>query len=162
MRRLLFTTFVVAVIAANLAAVRALPTLLRDGEQIHLLLFGLLPLLDAQLIGMYVATSRFLPGPRPRVHSPRGWFAPAFAAASSLLLFASLVCCMAAPARLIAYLTSAGKGINLWLQAAGMTSAEISDPVFRLLMSPLILWVMISGPPLLIATICGLIFRRFS
>lgn len=95
---------VVGLVAANCAAIRAVMPGKGGWDGFNVIVVGLLPLLDAQIIGLYLVASRYAISLRRRTRQERIGVAPAFIAANAPAFLATLTACVFAPAGVMPYL----------------------------------------------------------
>jgi hypothetical protein len=121
----------------------------------------LLPLVDAQIVGLYVIARRYRFALRRR--SGTGYSASIFAfsvfnAASLILLIA--VCLISADdfgRNLGFFLYPIGEGFR----SLGYTQQDFEAPHFQYLVTPLIIGATISGPPLALGLILARLANRY-
>lgn len=139
----------VAVLAANFALGRYL--LAQEDDIQRMCLAGLLPLIDAQLVGLYLLLARHRVALRRRRGSPL----PAFVVVATLGLGVMLALCLAAPGLVV-------DGIELtWAQIDTVFDIDsISDDQSALVLAGS-LCLVISGPAVLAALLVGGVMARY-
>ena len=152
---------VVALAAANCAVVRAVFPEGRVFDGFGIVVIGLLPLLDAQIIGLYLLASRYRISLRRRAPLEHGGAAPAFAAANALALVAVVTACAAAPAGVMPYLEYVLAPVDACLRSVGLEKVLYDSPWFRSFAIPTLVGAALSGPPLLLAFMLSWIWRRY-
>jgi hypothetical protein len=152
---------VIAFIAGNFAAVRALnPGPVATGI-LPLLLTGLLPLVDAQIIGLYVIARRYRFALRRRTGTGYGVGVLAFSVLNAASLIVLIAACVAAPASLERYLVTLLEPIGQWFRSLGYTPEDFEAPQFRFIVGPLFLGAAISGPPMVLGLLLGRWANRY-
>ncbi len=139
----------VALLAASLALGRYLLT--REDNLTLMALTGLLPLLDAQLVAVYLV----LWGNWVAIHRLAGRFVPVFAFVSSLALMAAFLVCLLAPKLF--------KGLIEWSWSElddYLPLDAISDGWANLVMAAS-LCAVVSLPPLLLSLVVAAVMSRF-
>ena len=145
----------VGLVAGNCAAIRAVMPSNGGWDGFDIIIVGLLPLLDAQIIGMYLAASRYGISLRRRTRQERVGFAPAFAAANALAFVAAITACVMAPAGVIPYLEFVLGPAEMGFRSMGFQNGDFDNPFFRFFGIPLLVGTALSGPPLLLALLVG-------
>ena len=146
---------VVALAAANCAALRV--AYLDDSG---VFLIGLLPLLDAQIIGLYyLMASRYRISLRRRRREQFG-FAPFFVAVNALAFLVSITFCVLAPTVMTAYLGYVLASLEPFL-ALGVQPALYVSLLFREVVGLLLVGALMSGPPLVLGSIFSWVSSRY-
>jgi hypothetical protein len=153
---------VVALAAANCAVIRAVFPGGRVWDGFGIVVVGLLPLLDAQVIGLYLLASRYRIALRRRAPQEHGGAAPAFAAANALALVAVATACAAAPAGVMPYLENVLAPVDACLRSVGLEKVLYDSPFFRSFAIPALVGAALSGPPLLLPLMLSWIWRRYT
>ena len=153
---------VIALVAVNCAAIRAVLPSNGAWDGFGIVVVGLLPLLDAQIIGLYVFASRYRITLRRRRPRKRVGVTPAFAATNAVALAAMLTVCVTAPDGVLAYLELALSPVDLLFRSMGFEKALYDSPFFRSFAIPLFVGAAVSGPPLLLAVMAGLVASRYT
>jgi len=87
-------------------------------------LIGLLPLVNAEIIALYVIVSRHRISLRARTRQEQVGVAPAFAAANALALLGSIAICVTAQAGVMRYLESVLWPVEMLLRSMGFQQAD--------------------------------------
>jgi hypothetical protein len=135
---------VVALVAANLAALRALEP---PSSAPGLFLVGLLPLIDAQLIGVYCLVSRQRISPRNGASQDVITAAATFAAVNLLVLCIAIAICAIAQGAVMAYL----RRIDMQVSSTQTWSLIAKQPLGQVVALSLVLGTVISAPPLILS-----------
>jgi len=151
---------VVAFVAAHLVLLRFLISTLQGGFHLTLLV-GLLPLAEAQLIGLYLTAKRYRLTLKRRNDSSRGINVIAFSAFNAIALILLGVAGFAAPQEVGRQSRVLFDPVSNWFRWLGYTHEDFAAPYFRLFVSPLILGAMMSGPPLLLSLTFGWLVGRY-
>jgi hypothetical protein len=147
---------VVALAAANCAALRV--AYLDDSG---VFLIGLLPLLNAQIIGLYyMIASGYRISLRRRRRREQVGFSPIFVAVNALALLVSITVCVLAPAVMIAYLGYVLGSLEPFL-ALGLQPALYVSLLFREVVGLLLVGALMSGPPLVLGSIFSWVSSRY-
>jgi hypothetical protein len=147
---------VVALAAANCAALRV--AYLDDSG---VFLIGLLPLLNAQIIGLYYLIGlRYRISLRRRRQREQVGFAPIFVAANALALLVSITVCVLAPTVMIAYLRYVLGSLEPFL-ALGVQPAPYVSLLFREVVGLLLVGALMSGPLLVLGSIFSWVSSRY-
>jgi hypothetical protein len=143
---------VVALAAANFAAIRAMFPDHGGLDYYRVFLLGLWPLVNAQIIGLYLLATRYRISLQRR--TPHAWVSlvPVFAVANALALFATIAVCVMAPDAVMAYLEYVLKPVEFFFLSLGFQPADQEHPIIRLAL-PLLVGAALSGPPSLLALI---------
>jgi hypothetical protein len=159
---ILMAMAVVALVAANLGLARAVvPDVGTINNITWLFVVGLLPLVDAQIIGVYC-----LIAPRYRIwlrrRAPEEWigFAPIFTVLNGLALAIAIGICVMASDAAIGYLQYVGEPIGAFLESLPLEREIWHHPIVRFVESSLVGAVM-SGPPLIFALTMSWLSRRY-
>ena len=152
---------VVGLVAANCAAIRAVMPGKGGWDVFNVIVVGLLPLLDAQIIGLYLVASRYAISLRRRTPQERIGVAPAFSAANTLALLATLTACVFAPAGVMPYLEYVLWPAEMCFRAMGFQIDAFDSPLFGFFGIPLLVGAALSGPPLLLAFLVGWVLSRY-
>ena len=152
---------IVALAAAHLAVLRFLISTCNGPSFLLALLVGLLPLAEAQLIGLYLTARWYCFTLKRRDHASRGMSAVAFSAFNAILLILLIVISHAATEEIGRGFAAIVQPINDGFQWLGYTHEDFAAPYFRLFVSPLILGAMMSGPPLLLSLAFGCFVKRY-
>jgi hypothetical protein len=151
---------IVALVAAHLAAPRLLISAFGGrGGNLLLLLVGLLPLVEAHLIGLYLTARRYRLTLKRRDHPSRGMSLVAFCTFNAIALILLIVTGLAAAAHAwdkiidgcLAIVRLIRDGFH-WL---GYTHEDFAA------VAVLIWGAMMSGPPLLLSLTFGWLFGRY-
>ncbi len=145
----------VALLGINFAALKMLLPKEEPSWPLHVA--GFLPLLDIQLIALYVTAGRFRVAIRRR---PAGRFWPAMAAACFPTTLAAGILVAFAPGLLIDYVELAFRLFARVLLAAGI-STTFDSSFERWVVLPAVLGVAISGPLIVLAIVLAVALRRF-
>jgi hypothetical protein len=152
---------VIALIAENFAAVRALnPEPIAPGV-LPLLLTGLLPLVDAQIIGLYLIVRRYRFALRRRTGTGFGAGVLAFSVFNATSLILLIAACVNAPERFARNLDFFLDPIGQWFRSVGYTQQDFEAPRFRLLVGPLFIGAAMSGPPVILGLLLGWLANRY-
>jgi hypothetical protein len=151
---------VIALAAANCAAIRVV--FLDHGglDYNHVFLLGILPLVNAQIIGLYLLATRYRISLQRR--TPQSWVSlvPAFAVVNALALFATITTCVMAPDAVMAYLEYVLKPVEFFLLSLGFQPADHEHPMIQLAV-PLLVGTALSGPPSLLALLVSWASSRY-
>jgi hypothetical protein len=152
----------VALAAANCAAIRAMVPLVDTPDGFGVFLVGLLPLLNAQIIGLYdLIASRYRVSLRRRTPQERVGCAPVFSAVNALALLALITACFFATEALMAYLGYVSEPVQLFLESLGLQPRDYETPLFRFVAWPLLTGGAMSGPPLVLALMATWLSTRY-
>jgi hypothetical protein len=152
----------VALAAANCAAIRAAVPLAETTDSSGIFLLGMLPLLNAQIIGLYYwIASRYRISLRRRTPQERVGFAPVFAAVNALTILALIAACYFAPDALMEYLQYMSVPLEQFFESLGFQPADYENPLFRFVAWPLLLGAVMSGPPLVFASMASGLSSRY-
>jgi hypothetical protein len=152
---------VVGVVAANCAAIRAVMPSNGGWDGFYIIVVGLLPLLDAQIIGLYLVISRYGISLRRRTRQERVGVAPPFVAANALALLAAITACVMAPAGVMPYLEFVLWPVEMCCRSMGFQNGDFDSPFFRFFGIPLLVGAALSGPPLMVALLVGWVSSRY-
>jgi hypothetical protein len=154
---------VVAFLGANFGAMRLLlsRTHSRQSEVTGSLLVGFLPLADAMIVALFVVVSRYRVMVRRTSPSRRRRMAPRFAGLCGLLLLASIVSCVSLPDLLIEYIELSAAPAERGLKAIGVDTS-VDTPLLRYVLLPTFLGILLSGPPLVVASALTWLTSRFT
>ena len=163
MRRIsiLEAMLIVVFVAAHLAVLRILISTLDGPGFLLALLVGLLPLAEAQLIGLYLTAKRYRLTLKRRNDSSRGINVIAFSAFNAIALILLGVAGFADPQKVGRQSRVLFDPVSNWFRWLGYTHEDFAAPYFRLFVSPLILGTMMSGPPLLLSLAFGWLVGRY-
>jgi hypothetical protein len=145
----------VGLVAANCAAIRAVMPSNGGWDHFGIIFVGLLPLLNAQIIVLWLVASRYQIAIRRRTRQERIGVAPAFIAASALALLAAITACVMAPAGVMPYLEYVLGPAEKLFRAMGFQTGDFDSPFFRFFGLPLLVGAAMSGPLLLLAFLVG-------
>ena len=145
----------VGLVAANCAAIRAVMPSNGGWDGVGIIVVGLLPLLNAQIIGLWLVASRYRIALRRRTPQERVGVAPAFVAANALVLVAAIMACVMSPAGVIPYLQYVLGPVEQLFRAMGFQNGDFDSPFFRFFGISLLVGAAMSGPPLLLAFLVG-------
>lgn len=146
---------VIAVVAGNLAALRSLnPQPVIPGI-LTLLLAGLLPLVNAQIIGLYLIVRRYRFALRRRARNGYGVGVFVFSIFNAFALTILVILCFAAPDQLGVSLDYLFSPLGTWLHSTGYRPKDFEAPYFQFFVFPLIAATLLSGPALLLGLMIG-------
>jgi hypothetical protein len=149
----------VALVAANLGVIRAFMPF--SGVSWLLFLVGLLPLLDAQIIGVYcLIGSRYRISLRRRAPQERIGFSPILAVVNALALGIAIATCVTAPDGVIAYLDYCAQPLDPVLKSLQVDLTR-DHPLAQFVLLPLVVGAILSGPPLLVALTISWVSSRY-
>jgi hypothetical protein len=151
----------VAFIAAHLAVLRALISTFDGSGFLLALLVGLLPLAEAQLVGLCLTVRRYRFTLKRRNAADRGMDAVAFSAFNAAALILLSVVGFAAPETFRRGFFAIAQPIQSWFRLLGYTHEDYAAPYFRLFVSPIILGAVMSGPQLLLGLAFGWLANRY-
>jgi hypothetical protein len=150
---------VIALVAVNCAAVRAL---VQAADPVYSILFlGLLPLLNAQSIGLYLLLSRYRISLRRPMPAERLGIVPAFAGANALALVVSVTSFVVAPEVVLRVLIYALAPVEELFRSMGFEPSDFETPFFRFVMAPLLFGVAVSGPLLVLVFVLSWLSSRY-
>jgi hypothetical protein len=151
---------VVALAAANCTAIRAVFPEHGGLDYYRVFLLGLWPLVNAQIIGLYLFATRYRISLQRR--TPQSWVSlvPAFAVANALALFATIAVCVMAPDAVMAYLEYVLKPVEFFFLSLGFQPADHEHPIIRLAL-PILVGAALSGPPALLASTFSWVSSRY-
>lgn len=152
---------VVALVAVNCAILQAVVPFHGGWGGFGVVLVGLLPLLNAQIIGLCLVTSQYRISLRRRTQQERVGVAPAFVAVNALALLATIVACVMAPAGVMPYLEYVLGPVEKLFRSMGFQGGDFDSPFFQLFALPLLLGAAMSGLQLLLALMVGRILSRY-
>jgi hypothetical protein len=152
---------VIALLAANFAGLRAILTSTHYPDQVSFLLSGLLPLVDAQIIGLYLMAMRYRISLRRRIGKTRGGGVPAFTAFSAWVFLILLPTCILVPSEVTLYVGTVLEPIVLLFHSLGFQSQDFEGPFFQFVVAPFLLGAVLSGPPLVLALTFGWLSRGY-
>jgi hypothetical protein len=146
---------VIALIAGNFAAVRALNPMPISPGILPLLLTGLVPLVDAQIIGLYVIARRYRFALRHRTGTGHGVGVFVFVIFNALALIILLAACVVAPEGVADQAGIFLDPFGRWLRSLGYGPSDFEAPFFQFFVIPSYVAAVLSGPPLLLGSIFG-------
>jgi hypothetical protein len=150
----------VALVAANLAVIRAVVPV--SEVSWPLFLVGLLPLLDAQIIGVYcLIVPRYRIWLRRRAPQERIGFAPTFAAVNALALLIAIATCVMAADAVMACLEYVGEALVPFVESMHLGQEFENLPIVQFVALPLFLGAILSGPPLLVTLTISWVSSRY-
>jgi hypothetical protein len=150
---------VVALVAGDFAAIRALDPLAAGGD-LAIVLVGILPLANIQVVGFWWIARRYRMSLRRRMAGNSSGII-AFLAFTGLSLGILLaVCCIGAEG-ISKWLAMALNPVGTWLISLGYWSRGIDSPSFRLIVVPCLAGAILSGPPLLLGLAFGWLAGRY-
>jgi hypothetical protein len=152
---------VIALIAGNFAAVRALNPKPTVPGILPLLLAGLLPLADAQIIGLYVIARRYRFTLRRRTGIGYGAGVLAFSVFNAVSLILLIAACVIAPEDIARPLDFLFGPIGKWLRSLGYTPQDFDAPRFTFFVIPSIVAAAMSGPPMVLGLLLGRWANRY-
>jgi hypothetical protein len=144
---------VIAIVAVNCAAVRASYSGIANEALPGMLVGGLLPLVNAFFISLYLIAKRYRFSLRRRKQDWHGRFIVVFSAFTALALTTLLVACVFATSYVHEYAEGAFAPFEPWPR-------WFDETFFRLVFLPIFLGVVLSGPPLLLALTVGFVSSR--
>jgi hypothetical protein len=150
----------VALVAANLGVVRAAVPV----SEVSWLLFlvGLLPLIDAQIIGVYcLIAPRYRIWLRRRAPQERIGFAPTFAAVNASALVIAIATCVMAPDAVLASLAYFGEALRPLVESMQLGQESENLPIVQFVELPLFLGAIMSGPLLMLALTISWVTSRY-
>jgi hypothetical protein len=151
---------VIALAAANCAAFRELFPFVNGGNITGILFMGLLPLANAQIVGLYLLFSRYRICYRRRTREERTGIAPTFVAVNTLVLLASVTACLVFTSELIDFLEFSLHPLQAFFLSLGRKQTDFEAQIFEA-MIPIYLCVVLSGPPLLVVLIVCWLRSRY-
>jgi hypothetical protein len=154
------TMAVIALVAANCAALRAVLPQPGGSEVYFMLMFGLLPLLDAQIIALYLTSTRYQISVRRRTELNPVGFAPAFAIANAPALLALLTAGVMVPDTVMAHLQYVLWPVAIFFHSLGFQQADYQNAVIRFAV-PLLFGAALTGPPLVFAFTVSWVWNRY-
>jgi hypothetical protein len=152
---------VIALVAGNLAALRILDPQPVIPGILTLLLAGLLPLVNAQIIGIYFIVSRYRFALKRRKGDGYGAGVFAFSIFNAFALTVLFVLCFVAPDLLAVGLDYFFAPMGAWLLSIGYQPKDFDAPHFQFLVIPLLAAIVLSGPALLLGLVVGWLTNGF-
>jgi hypothetical protein len=152
---------VIAVVAANFAALRALDPQPVIPGILTLLLAGLLPLVNAQIIGLYLIVRRYRFRLNRRAPNGYGVGVFVFSIFNAFALTFLFILCLLAPDQLGVGLDYLFAPVGALLLSMGYQPKEFNAPYFQFFVIPLIAAALLSGPALLLGYMVGWLTNRF-
>jgi hypothetical protein len=146
---------VVGLVTTNCAAIRAVMPSNGGWNEFAVIFVGLLPLVDAEIIGLYLVATRYRISLRRRTRQERVGVATAFVATNALGLLAVITACVVAPAGVMPYLEFVLGPAEKCFRSIGFQNGDFDNPFFRFFGLPLLVGAALSGPPLLLALLIG-------
>ncbi len=154
------TMLLIAIVAGNFAALRFLnPRAVVPGI-LTLLLAGLLPLVNAQIICLYLIVRRYRFALRRRARNGYGVGVLVFSIFNAFALTFLLILCFAAPEHLAVGLDYFF-GLGIWLLSVDYQPKDFDAPHFQFFVMPLIAATYLSGPSLLLGFVIGWLSNSF-
>jgi hypothetical protein len=148
----------VALVAGNFAAVRSLDPKAEVPGILTLLMTGLLPLVDAQIIGLYLIARRYRFVVKKRTPNGNGLGVVVFSLFNAFALIFLFALCFAAPDQLAVGLDYVFGPFGALFRSMGYEGRDFEAPYFQFFVIPLIAAMLLSGPALLL----GLTIGRFT
>jgi hypothetical protein len=153
---------VVALVGVNFAAIRAsMPSRHGHWEPAGVFVIGLLPLVNAPIIAIFLLALRYRSSLRRRSLHERVSIAPGFAVASGLALIVWLAACFFAPEGVMQYLQFVLRPVDVLFRSMGFQDRDYSSEFFQFIPLPLLVGATMSGPPLVLALIFGWLSSRY-
>jgi hypothetical protein len=152
---------VIAFVAGNFAALRYLDPRAVVPGILTLLLAGLLPLVNAQIIALYVIVRRYRFVLERRAGQGYGVGAFAFSIFNAFVLTVLFVLCFVAPELLGVGLDYLFAPIGAWLLSIGYQPKDFDAPHFQFFVIPLIAATLLSGPALFVGLMIGWLTNSF-
>jgi hypothetical protein len=152
---------VVALVAIDFAAIRAVIPGQGRWERVGIFLIGLLPLANALTIAIFLLALRYVSPLRRRSLQARVGIMPGFAVASALALFVWITTCVFAPDGVMQYLQIVLLPIDSLFRSLGFQDRDYSSEFFQFFPVPLLVGATMSGPTLVLALLLGWLSSRY-
>jgi hypothetical protein len=152
---------IVALVALNCAALRAILPSQGNFQITEIILIGLLPLANAPIIAGVLLALRYRISLRRRSHHERIGILPGFAIASALGLIVMIATCVFAQEEVLKYLEFVLRPVSVFLRSLGFKDSDYNRAIFRFVPMPLLLGASLSGPALLLALVVGCLSNRY-
>jgi hypothetical protein len=149
----------VALIAMNCAAIRAsMPGRRGHWERASIFVVGLLPLVNALIVAIYLLALRHRSSLR---RQEQVGIIPGFAVTSALALIGLITVCVFVPDGVMQYLQFVLLPVDVFFRSLGFQDRDYSSEFFMFIPLPLLVGATMSGPPMVFALIFGWLSNRY-
>jgi len=151
----------IALVAGNFATIRFLDPKAEVPGIFTLLLTGLLPLVDAQIIGLYLIARRYRFVVKKRTSGGNGLGVFVFSLFNAFALIFLFALCFVAPDQVAPGLDYVFGPFGALFRSMGYQERDFEAPYFQFFVIPLFAAMLLSGPSLLLSLMIGWFTNRF-